>query len=68
MYVDDRLGWYRSLAADEPASPAELAERTDTHERYAREWQEQQVVVGILAADPTDADRRVAPAPGRRRC
>ncbi len=58
VYVGDRLGWYRSLAADGPATPTELAERTGTHERYAREWLEQQAVVGILATDPADAQRR----------
>lgn len=58
VYVGDRLGWYRSLAADGPATPAELAERTGTHERYAREWLEQQAVVGILATDPADPHRR----------
>ncbi len=53
VYLGDRLGYYRSLAADGPASPAELAERTGTDERYAREWAEQQAVGGMLqvAAD-----------------
>jgi SAM-dependent methyltransferase len=54
VYAGDRLGWYRSLAADGPASPAELAVRTGTNERYAREWLEQQAVVGILTPEPTD--------------
>jgi SAM-dependent methyltransferase len=58
VYVGDRLGWYRSLAADGPATSAELAERTGTHERYAREWLEQQAVAGILAAETGAAARR----------
>jgi len=52
VYVGDRLGWYRSLALDGPATPAELAGRTGTSARYAREWLEQQAVIGILTVQP----------------
>jgi ubiquinone/menaquinone biosynthesis C-methylase UbiE len=55
IYLGHRLGWYTSLAADGPALPDELAERTGTDARYAREWLEQQAVAGILAVD---ADHR----------
>ena len=48
IYLGDRLGWYRSLTTDGPCTPAELASRTGTHERYAREWLEQQAVTGLL--------------------
>jgi SAM-dependent methyltransferase len=34
----------------------ELAERTDTNERYVREWLEQQAVSGIVAVEDPDAD------------
>jgi SAM-dependent methyltransferase len=50
VYLGDRLGWYASLDADGPATPDELAARTGTDARYAREWLEQQAVAGILAA------------------
>ncbi len=56
VYLGDRLGYYRALAADGPATSAELAARTGTHERYAREWLEQQAVSGILACDNPQAD------------
>src|SRR3712207_9533470 len=46
--LGDRLGLYRALGDGEPATPLELAERTGIHERYAREWLEQQAVMGIL--------------------
>ena len=55
VYLGDRLGYYRSLDADGPATPEELAARTDTDARYAREWLEQQAVTGFLAVD--DAHR-----------
>ncbi|OUM44969.1 class I SAM-dependent methyltransferase [Arthrobacter sedimenti] len=51
IYLGDRLGWYRSLARDGPASPSELAQRTDTSERYVREWLEQQAITGLLTVD-----------------
>ena len=51
VYLGDRLGWYRSLADDGPATPDELASRTQTDARYAREWLEQQAVGGILEVD-----------------
>ena len=51
VYLGDRLGLYRSLEADGPATPEELAARTGTDARYVREWLEQQAVGGILDAD-----------------
>jgi 2-polyprenyl-3-methyl-5-hydroxy-6-metoxy-1,4-benzoquinol methylase len=51
VYLGDRLGFYRSLAADGPATSAQLAERTGAAERYVREWLEQQVVTGFLTVD-----------------
>lgn len=61
VYLGDRLGWYRSLAEDGPASADELAERTDTNARYAREWLEQQAVTGILTTDETTPRRFTLP-------
>jgi SAM-dependent methyltransferase len=51
VYLGDRLGWYASLVDEGPATATELADRTDTDARYAREWLEQQATAGILAAD-----------------
>ena len=58
VYIGDRLGFYRALAEGDWLTSAELASRTGTHERYVREWLEQQTVTGILeveeaAAEPT---------------
>ncbi len=66
-YLGDRLGWYRSLAADGPATPRELAARTACDERYAREWLEQQAVSGVLSVEGADGpadERRYALPPG----
>ena len=48
IHLGDTLGWYRSLADDGPATAGELAARTSTDPRYAREWLEQQAVAGYL--------------------
>jgi SAM-dependent methyltransferase len=67
-HLGDRLGWYRSLVTHGPSTAAELAERTDTSPRYAREWLEQQAVSGVLrveeAASGAAAERRFALPPG----
>lgn len=55
IYFGDRLGWYQALAARGPLSSVELAEATDSSERYAREWLEHQAVSGYLTVDDADA-------------
>src|SRR5918996_1615133 len=56
IYIVDRLALYRALAEGGPATPAELASRTGTHERYIREWLEQQTVAGILEVEDENQD------------
>lgn len=51
IYIGDRLGFYQTLADSGPLTSAELAGRTGTHERYVREWLEQQTVAGILEVE-----------------
>ena len=55
IYVGERLGLYRALADGGAATAPELADTTGTHERYAREWLEQQAVAGILQVENADA-------------
>jgi 2-polyprenyl-3-methyl-5-hydroxy-6-metoxy-1,4-benzoquinol methylase len=50
LYLGDRLGLYRALASG-ASTPAEVAATTGTHERYVREWLEQQAVTGILEVE-----------------
>jgi SAM-dependent methyltransferase len=52
IYIGDRLGWYRLLAGG-PITSHELADRSATHERYAREWLEHQAVAGLVNCDDT---------------
>jgi SAM-dependent methyltransferase len=66
VYLGDRLGLYRALAAGGPATVPELAARAGTAARYTREWLEQQATGGILDVDdpalPADRRRYTLPA------
>lgn len=55
IYVGDRLGLYAALAAGGAQTSSELADAASIHERYAREWLEQQAMSGILAVDDETA-------------
>jgi 2-polyprenyl-3-methyl-5-hydroxy-6-metoxy-1,4-benzoquinol methylase len=54
VHLGSELGWYLALA-EAPCTAPELAERTGTDPRYAREWLEQQAVTGILTVDDASA-------------
>jgi 2-polyprenyl-3-methyl-5-hydroxy-6-metoxy-1,4-benzoquinol methylase len=49
--VGDRLGLYKALAAGGPQTPAQLAKRTGTAERYVREWLCNQAAGGYVTYD-----------------
>lgn len=55
LYLGDRLGFYQALAAGDALTSVELADRTGTHERYVREWLEQQTVTGIVEVQNPEA-------------
>jgi 2-polyprenyl-3-methyl-5-hydroxy-6-metoxy-1,4-benzoquinol methylase len=48
VYLGDRLGLYRVLAERGPLTSAEVAAGAGIHERYAREWLEQQAASELL--------------------
>ena len=52
VVIGDRLGLYKAMAGAGPLSPAELAGRTGTAERYVREWLLNQAAGGYVAYDP----------------
>ena len=52
VVMGDKLGLYKALAGAGPLTPTELAERTDTTERYVREWLNQQAAGGYVEYDP----------------
>lgn len=59
VYVGVRLGLYHALADGGPATSAQLAQATGTHERYVREWLEHQAVGGILEVDDASLEAKV---------
>ena len=56
VYLGEKLGFYRALAGGDPTTSAELAEKTQTYERYVREWLEQQAAAGLLTVEDTGAN------------
>jgi SAM-dependent methyltransferase len=59
-YLGVKLGLYRSLHEDGPATAADLAARTGTNERLVREWLEQQGACELLTASEDGGDWRFA--------
>jgi SAM-dependent methyltransferase len=51
VYLGDRLGLYKAMAEAGPVTPADVAERTGTDERYVREWMSNQAAGGYLTYD-----------------
>jgi len=48
VVIGDKLGLYRAMAGAGPLTPTELAARTDTAERYVREWLSAQAARGYV--------------------
>src|SRR6476661_998837 len=51
VVIGDKIGLYQAMAGAGPLTPAELAGRTGTVERYVREWSCAQAARGYLAYD-----------------
>lgn len=52
VLIGDKLGLYKAMADGEPVTAGELAEKTDTDERYMREWLSAQAASGYVEYDP----------------
>ena len=61
VVMGDRLGYYRSLADHGPSTPAELAERTNTDQHYAREWLNAQAAGSFVTYDPSTGRYELPP-------
>jgi ubiquinone/menaquinone biosynthesis C-methylase UbiE len=51
VYIGDQLGLYKTMAGAGPVTPAELGARTETDERYVREWLDNQAAGGYVTYD-----------------
>lgn len=61
VVMGDRLGYYRALAEHGPIAASELAQRTGTGEKYAREWLNAQAAGGFVDYDPASGAYTLPP-------
>jgi SAM-dependent methyltransferase len=61
LHLGDRLGLYKAMAGAGPITPATLAARTGTAERYVREWLGNQAAGGYVSYDPGDGTFELPP-------
>jgi len=61
VVIGDKLGLYSTLADRGPATPAELAQRTNTGERYIRPWLINQAAGGYIEYEPSSGQFRLPP-------
>ena len=54
IYIGDKLGLYQAMAGAGPLTSQEVADRTGTHERYIREWLNNQAAGGIVEYDAAE--------------
>jgi hypothetical protein len=59
VVMGDRLGLYQAMAGAGPLTPAELAQRTGTTERYVREWLNTQAAGAYVDYDPDSGRYRL---------
>ncbi|TQN42291.1 methyltransferase family protein [Blastococcus colisei] len=60
-HIGDRLGLYRAMAGAGPLTPADLALRTEVHERYLREWLANQAAGGYIKYEPAQGTYELPP-------
>src|ERR1044072_3947874 len=61
VYLGQKLGLYKALAEAGASTPAELAERTSTQERYVRAWLINQAAGGYAEYDEAAGQFSLSP-------
>ena len=61
ILVGDKLGLYRAMADSGPTTPAELAKKTNTTERYVREWLNANAASGYVTYDASTKQYHLPP-------
>lgn len=61
VMIGERLGLYKAMSEAGPVTPAELAARTGTVERYVREWLLNQAAGGYITYDPASGRYTLPP-------
>src|SRR5689334_12334330 len=60
-YIGQKLGLYKALAANGSLTAAELAQKTNTNERYVREWLVNQAAGGYVEYDSASGRYSLTP-------
>ena len=60
-YIGQKLGLYKALASTGPMTTAELAQKTNTNERYVREWLINQAAGGYIEYEPATGKYGLSP-------
>jgi len=61
IILGDKLGLYKAMGDSMPVTPAELAKRTGTSERYVREWLNANAASGYITYDAMTATYTLPP-------
>src|ERR1700689_2940522 len=61
VLIGDKFGFYKTLATAGPLTPAELASKTGTVERYVREWAAAQAAAGYINYDAASGRFSISP-------
>ncbi len=61
VYIGQKLGLYKAMAGGAPVTPAELAQKTSTNERYIREWLINQAAGGYVDYDAASGRYSLSP-------
>src|SRR5437016_12738803 len=61
VYIGQKLGLYKALSDAGPATPVELAQRTNSNERYVREWLINQAAGCYVEYDPESGRYSLTP-------
>ena len=61
VLLGDKFGFYKALAAAGPMTPAELAAKSGTVERYVREWASAQAAAGYINYDAASGRFSISP-------
>lgn len=61
VYIGQKLGLYKAMAVDGPMTPADLAKKTSTNERYIREWLINQGAGGYVDYDAASGRYSLSP-------
>ena len=61
VYIGQKLGLYKTMSEVGPTTPAELAQHTNTNERYVREWLINQAAGGYVEYDAENGRYSLSP-------